>query len=80
MRGLLKCLISLRCNIRHDRENVALEQISHSDRCEIDVAALFSALPHENLPFSASSSYFLTTLLVSFLQDLDLARLLWNGR
>ncbi len=43
MRGFLKCLISLKCNIRHDQENVALEQVYHSGHREIDVAAVFSS-------------------------------------
>jgi hypothetical protein len=36
------------------------------------------ALPHENLSFSSSSVYVPTTLLLSVLRDLDLARLLWS--
>jgi len=45
-----------------------------------DVLPFQAALPHENLPFSSSSRFFPTTLLWSFLQDLDLAHLLWNRR
>jgi hypothetical protein len=41
---------------------------------------LTRALPHENLPFSASSRYVPTTLLLSFLPDLVLARPLWSRR
>jgi hypothetical protein len=43
MRGFLKCLISLKYNIRHDQENVALEQVYHSGHSEIEAVASFSS-------------------------------------
>src|SRR5689334_3886636 len=45
-----------------------------------DILPWRGALPHKNLPFSSSSIHFPTTLLLSFLQDLDFARLLWSRR